>query len=253
MTHDPASLLGLGQVHGMASAWDKRSDAVGDEPGQPQRVRGGAGVVRPRQCQNGGRKAPELIPQRFLRARAAQTQARSQAGCAVAEPLGALRCTTQVQPLEQRSTQPRVNEAFDVAGCLQPISKLLVGLAPELARRRVLNPCGHADENDMAEWQVAGEADMQGDPGTERVPHEGTTLVTGLRPYRLSHEPCCRRKVGPHGSRITVAGEIHRHQGVRRGQRVSEGTPEARRLREAVQQHERRARTAHLDIEWHDG
>ncbi len=105
----------------------------------------------------------------------------------------------------------------------------------------------------MAQWQVGGEADMQGDPGTKRVPDKGTRLITDLCPYRLSHEPCCRRKVGPHRSRIAMTGEIHRHQGARRCQQVPKGAPEARRLGEAVQEHERRTRTAHLDMEWHDG
>jgi hypothetical protein len=251
--HDPASLLGLGQVHGMAAARDQGGDAVRDEPGQSQRVHGEAVVVRSRQRQDGIGEASELIPQRFLGAGATQAQARSQAGCAVAEPLGALRCATQVQPLEHRSAQPCVKEALDVAGCLQLISKPLIGLAPELASRRVLNACGHADENDVAQWQVAGEADMQGDSGTKRVSEKGTPLVAGLRPYHLSHEPCRRRKVGPHRSRIAVAGEIHRHQGARGCQRVRERTPESRRLREAVEEHERWTRTAHLDMEWHDG
>ena len=60
-------------------------------------------------------------------------------------------------------------------------------------------------------------------------------------------------EVGPDGTRIAVTGEVHRHQGARRGQQVREGTPEARRLREAVQKHQRRTRTAHFDMEWHDG
>ncbi len=58
VTHDPAGLLGLGQVHGVAAARDQGSDAVRDEPGQAQSVRGEAVVVRPRQSKNGEWNVP---------------------------------------------------------------------------------------------------------------------------------------------------------------------------------------------------
>ena len=69
MTHDPAGLLGLGQVHGMAPAGDQGRDAVRHEPGQAQRVRGEAGVVRPGQGQDGAGERREAIPQGLLGAR----------------------------------------------------------------------------------------------------------------------------------------------------------------------------------------
>ena len=93
---------------------------------------------------------------------------------------------------------------------------------------------------------------VQGDPGAQRIAEEGARLVADLSPYRLGHEARCRRQVGPHRSRIAVAGQIHRDQGVRRGQQVPEAAPEASRLREAVQEDQRRPGTAHLDMEWHD-
>ena len=105
----------------------------------------------------------------------------------------------------------------------------------------------------MAQGQVGTERHMQGHPGTERVAEKGARLVADLRPHRLGHETRCRRQVGPHRSGIAVTGQIHRHQGVRLGQQVPEATPEAPRLGEAVQEDQRRTRTAHLDMEWHDG
>ena len=48
-------------------------------------------------------------------------------------------------------------------------------------------------------------------------------------------------------------GRSTRDQGVRFGQEVSEAAPEAPGLGESVQQDQRRARTAHVDMEWHAG
>ena len=104
VTHDPAGLLGLGQMDGMASAGDQRRDAVGDEPRQPQCVRAEAGVVGSRQSQDGTGEGSEAIPQRFLRARAGQAQAGSKAGRAVAQSLGAL-CRAAQTPTDRTSAR----------------------------------------------------------------------------------------------------------------------------------------------------
>ena len=101
--------------------------------------------------------------------------------------------------------------------------------------------------------QFGCDARMQGDPGTQRIAEKGTWLVADFGSHRLGHQACCRRKVGPHRSGIAVTGQVERHQGARRRQLVPERAPEASRLGEAVQQHQRRPRTAHLDMEWHDG
>jgi hypothetical protein len=50
-----------------------------------------------------------------------------------------------------------------------------------------------------------------------------------------------------------MAGKVHRHEGMGRGQVLAEGAEEPSGLRESVQDHQGRARTAHLCMEWHDG
>ena len=93
---------------------------------------------------------------------------------------------------------------------------------------------------------------MQGDPRAERIPQKGAWLFANLRPYRLGHEARSGRQIGPYRCGIAVAGQIHRDQGVRRSKQFSESAPQAPGLRESVQQDQRRSRSAHLYMEWHD-
>ena len=48
-----------------------------------------------------------------------------------------------------------------------------------------------------------------------------------------------------------MTGKIDREQRGGLGHQVSEAAPQTTRLGEAVQQDQRRPRTAHLDMEWH--
>ena len=50
-----------------------------------------------------------------------------------------------------------------------------------------------------------------------------------------------------------MTGKVHGDEGVRLGEALAEGTEEPSGLRESVQDHEGRARTAHLCMEWHAG
>ena len=150
MTHDQRGLLGLGEVDGMAPAGDQGRNAVRHEAGHPQRLRGEANVVRPRQGQDGAGECRKAIPQRFLGARPAQSQGGGQPGRAVAETLRALRRALQLEPLEERPAQPRVDEPLDVPRGFERISQVLVGAAPTCPFGRVLNACGDPDEDGMA-------------------------------------------------------------------------------------------------------
>ena len=93
---------------------------------------------------------------------------------------------------------------------------------------------------------------MQADPRTERITEQGTGLIAEVGPYRLRHETGCRRQVG-RTTRIAVSRQVDGDQRVRLGQELAEATPEASRLGEAVQHHQRRPGTAHVDMEWHAG
>ena len=103
----------------------------------------------------------------------------------------------------------------DVARGLELVGHGVVGLAPSLARRRILNARGHADEDDAAQGQIGAERHMQRHPGTERVAEQGAWLVADGRPHRLGHEARGRRQVGPHRAGTAVAGQVHRDQRVR--------------------------------------
>ncbi len=48
-----------------------------------------------------------------------------------------------------------------------------------------------------------------------------------------------------------MAREVDGHHGEVLLEQISEGAPEPTRLREAMQRHQRPARTAYLDMEWH--
>ena len=50
-----------------------------------------------------------------------------------------------------------------------------------------------------------------------------------------------------------MSGEVDGHHGELLLEQLAEGAPEPTRLGEAVQRHQRRARTAYLDMEWHVG
>ena len=90
------------------------------------------------------------------------------------------------------------------------------------------------------------------DPRAERIPQKGAWLFANPSPYSLGHEVRRGRQIGPYRCGISVARQIDRDQGVRRRQQFAEAAPEASRQRESVQQDQRRSRSAHLYMEWHD-
>ena len=131
-----------------------------------------------------------------------------------------------VEPLEQRATQPCVNEAFDVAGSLEGISRASSDWRRRSRSARVLNAGGHADEDDVAQWQIGAR------PACRATRHRASSREGHRAHHRLTarrRQPpggLCR-KVGPYRSRIAVTGQVHRHQGARLCQEVPERAPEA--------------------------
>ncbi len=109
-------------------------------------------------------------------------KAGGQSGRAVAETLRALRRALHLEPLEEGPAQPGVDEPLDVARGLELVGQVLVGAAPACTFGRVLNACGHADEDDMAQRQIGADRHMQRHPGTERVAEQGARLVADLPP-----------------------------------------------------------------------
>ena len=99
----------------------------------------------------------------------------------------------------------------------------------------------------MAHRQGRLRHDMKRHPSTQRVAEQVAGLVAEGGPDRFGHQLGGRRQVGSHGVRSAVAGKVHRHQRVRFGEVLSEATPQPSRLRESVQHHQRRPRTAHLE------
>jgi hypothetical protein len=92
---------------------------------------------------------------------------------------------------------------------------------------------------------------MQANPRTKRIAEQGACLTAHFGLHRLRHQPCRCRQVGPHLPGIAVSRQIHRDQRVRLGEELPEVTPEATRLGEAVEDHQRRPGPAHVDMEWH--
>ena len=138
VTHEPSGLLGLGEVDGMAPAGDQGRDAVRHEPGHPQRVRGKAGVVRPRQGQDGAGECRQGGP-----TEAPGCPSRTVAGwrpvrprCCGDAPSAAPR-RSDVEPLEQGPAQPRVDEPLDVTRGFE-----LVSHGPRRTRRRRARSAG---------------------------------------------------------------------------------------------------------------
>ncbi len=102
------------------------------------------------------------------------------------------------------------------------------------------------------EGQLRPGGHVERDPGTEGVAEQiAASLVAQHPPHGLGHQRRGGGQVRPHLGRPTVAGEVHRHQGVLLGQALTEGAPEAPRLREPVQQGQRWPGPADLDLEWH--
>jgi len=223
-----------------------------DEPGHSECVRGKAEVVRARQSENRAGERRQPIPQRLLGARPAQSQAGGEPGGSVAEPFRALPGATRLQPLEQRPPQPSVDELPHIAGLLERVGQRVIGFPTAHSLGRILNACGHTDEDELAQRQGRGESHVQGDPRAERVAEKGAWLFADLSPYSLGHEVRRGRQIAPYRCGIAVARQIDRDKGVRHSQQFAEAAPEAPRLRESVQQDQRRSRSAHLYMEWHD-
>ncbi len=251
--HDPAGLFGLGEVHGVAATGYQGGDAMWDQSGHSQRVRGKTGVVRPGHGQDGSAQRRQKVPKRNLGARSAEPQTGSQTGRAVAQPLRTLRRITDLESFEHRPAQPAVDEGLDVTGSLEPVGQGIVGLATSRPFVRILHSGGDADEDDRAQRQLRSESHMQAHPCTEGVAEEGARLIADLGAYSVRYQTRRRRQVGPHRTGVAVSRKIHREQRVRLGQEVTETTPEAPRLGEAMEDDQWWPRSAQVDMEGHVG
>ena len=124
VTHDPAGLFGLGQVHGMAPTRDQGRDAVRHESGHPQRVRGEAGVVRSRPWPGRGRGASRGDPTGAPGCRSRTVEGWRPGRLALLRSRSA-RCAASpdVEPFEERPAQPGVDEVLDVARGLELVGQ----------------------------------------------------------------------------------------------------------------------------------
>ena len=113
-------------------------------------------------------------------------------------------------------------------------------------------PPGGADDDHPVQGAVGPGGHVEGDPGAERVSradHRARHRV--VERTASATRAAVPRKVGPHGVRPGVAGQVDADEGEFLGQQVTEGAPQARRLGEAVQQDQGRPRPAHFDMERH--
>ena len=108
-------------------------------------------------------------------------------------------------------------------------------------------------DHQATDLQVGPGGHVECHTGPEGVPEQIARLRPDAGGDRVAHEVGRGRQVGPHLVRAGVPGQVEGDQGVVPGQKVAEGAPQARRLREAVQQDQGWAGSALFDMEGHVG
>lgn len=218
---------------------------------QTQGMRGESGVVGARQQKHRAGDLGDGVPKRLLGSGPTESQARSQAGCVVAQALTTVRFVTQ--SLEERPAQPRFEEPLNVARGLEPVCQCLVRPSPRGPFRRVLDPACRTDQDGAAYGQLGLRENVQREASAEGVPDERARLVPNGSGHRFGHEAGTRREVSPDLVGAAVPREVDRDKGERLRQFVAEASPEPSRLCEAVQQGYWRSRTSELEVKGHVG
>ena len=251
MTDQSSHDVRLGQVHRMATPGNEGSRTAGRRVCQAKRVSGESGVIGSGQSEEGRSKVGYAIPQRLLRARAGQPQARRQTRCGVAQALVCLGRIVQAD--EHRAADPLLDESLDISRILECRRGGLVRFSPLLAADRVLHAPGAADQDEPTDIEVRAGHDMKGDPRAEGVAQEITRAGADRGEDGIAHQSRCRREIGAHRVRSSVAGQVDADESAVLRQKIAEGTPQTPRLCETVQKDERRsgARTALFDLESH--
>jgi len=107
------------------------------------------------------------------------------------------------------------------------------------------------DEHDPPDVEIGFRHNVQRNTRPQGVAEQ----VAGLGPdggaHRLRHEAGRRRQIGAHGVGTGVPGQVQCDRRVRLGQPLAHGSPQPCGLCEAVQEHDRWPRSAHLDVESH--
>ena len=186
VTHDPAGLVGLGEVHGVAATGDQGRDAVRHEAGHPERMRGEAGVVRPGQGQNGAGERRQAGP-----TRAPGCPSRTAGGWTPDRP----RCCGDV-PSARPHHRTRVVRTWARAArqstkpSTSPEASSSSAMTSSDRRRRSRSsgssmPAVTPMKTTPRKGRSARQRHVQGHAGTQRVAEQGARLVADLRPHRL--------------------------------------------------------------------
>ncbi len=214
---------------------------------------GEADVVCPRQGQDRAAERARRSHERHLGARSAEAQARGQALAVLrrrslrsAAPVSGSRLN--IGPLSQRSMNASTS----------PEASSWSAMASSAGRRRarrsvVLDARRHPDEHQRGRGpgrlqarrarasarRASSRSGHRARPRERPVPLQRPGAAVVGRSARTSPEPPCP------GRSTATTREVLLEQ-------LAEGAPEPTRLGEAVQRHQRRARAAYLDMEWHD-
>ena len=183
------------EVDGVAGAGDDRELGLRDQPRHPRGDGAELVVESAGDDQHGHRQRGEVGPQRALRARAGEAQARSQPGGGVRPPtLETGGCRRQRG--EHRERQPSVEErrhavAFDLLGAL------FVGGAPRGTLLIVLDAGGGADEYEPLDPLGGRDRKLQRDAAAHRVADVGRRAPGVPKAAAVSTTSSCNSSDSP--------------------------------------------------------
>ena len=183
-------MSGCARCTGMSASGDQRGHSVRRQAGQTKRVGTESGVVGSGQGEQGrGHQVGIAIPQRLLRARAGQAQARGKPGRAIAPPLVCLGRTGQ--PDEHRAADPlRSMKASTSPDASSAAVAAFVGLSPPRGRASGFSmpPVAPIRMSRPNSVEVGAGGHVEGDTGAERVAEKITRRRADSRRDRVAHQ-----------------------------------------------------------------
>ena len=153
---------------------------------------------------------------------------------------------------EQRPAEPLLDEARDVARGLEPVRQLGIRSAAPFTRFGVLHARGRPDHDHSVDLQLVAGGNVEGDTRAQGVSEQVASCTSELLSDDVCHETGRVREIGAHRVGSRVARQVQADERAVRLQLLAEAAPEPAGLGEPVEHHEGRARSAHLDVKWHE-